>query len=160
MAFRLNFDYIKTLGDGEKSFEEFFAKFKDFEKETGLASDIELERIFVSNMSWAIFSAYKAVMLDAYVRFKMLESKIFDVKKYMDVRKTVELLKQVFPDEIKYIEDQKENCFPIMLDDLHHLLFEELQTVVVGVQEDESTLERAEMILAKVRRLNVQPVPE
>lgn len=155
MTIHFDFEYIKKFDDGGIKFNEFIEKVKNFENETGLSKGIELERIFVSKMAWAIFSAYKSVILDGYTRLKMLEAEIFDVQKYMKVDKTIELLKQLFPDESHYIDEKREKCFPIMLDDLLQLLFDELQSVVLGLQEDAETSQRAEQILMKAREIKI-----
>lgn len=120
-------------------------------------------RPYVSNLAWAYFSAYSAIISDGVIRIEMLKRGI-PGKDLVDVKGISELVTAALPYYSKFIEEHGPTGYYMLLDELESLLLKDFEIMLSGQEADAATVERAAEILKKadaVRAGNqgVQPIP-
>lgn len=109
-------------------------------------------RPFISEMSWAIFSAYEAITLFAVTQLQMLKSGL-DMPKVLDTKAVSNIVKAALPYYSEYIDKYGASGYHYLLDTLEAQLLSELRKILKGEESDKSTLKQAAVILAESERL-------
>ena len=103
-------------------------------------------RPFVSQMVWAIFSAYQAVIMHSVMRWLVLSGGLGS-KDFANNDVIVKLLKTALPHYSEYIDKSGPGGYPYMLEALESQLLVELQNMLNGVEADKANVEQAAEIL-------------
>lgn len=109
-------------------------------------------RPFVSQMTWALYSAYQTIVLFAVVKLQMLRSGL-DLSDALDTASVSNLVKIVLPHQLEYIQKYGDNAHHYLLDELELRLLEELQKMLQGAESDKATVEQAAAILKESERV-------
>ena len=110
-------------------------------------------RPFVSEMAWAIFSAYQAILLFAVTQMHILKSGL-NVPDVLDTSAINKLVEAVLPHHAAYLEKYGPAGYHYFVDELESLLLKELQNILNGKESDKASVEQAAAILQEVERVN------
>lgn len=111
------------------------------------ATSAEKLRLFVSPMAWAFFSAYKAIIMNDIIKYKVLEIGVG--KDVLKENKTLEkLVKTTLPEYIDYIEKNANISLYDLLDILEQKLLDELNRIIEGEHNDRDAVTKAAEILS------------
>ncbi len=109
-------------------------------------------RPFISPLSWALYSAYEAIVFHAVLKLHMLKSGL-DMGDVLNFDEVTKLVKVALPHHTEYIEKYGHSAFHYLLDELESSLLLELGNILKGVQSDKESIERAALILKESERL-------
>jgi hypothetical protein len=109
-------------------------------------------RPFVSDMSWAIFSAYQAILLFAVSQIQMLKTGL-DAPKILNIDAVSKLVQTAMPHYTEYLSKYGSAGFHYLLDELESRLLKELQNILKGEESDKASIEEAAVILKESERL-------
>lgn len=103
-----------------------------------------VNRPFVSQLAWAYYSAYEAVLYHAMFRMETLKRGInitnVPIRDDSDV---VDLLKLALPDKSDYIENYRSSCFHSLLNEIENRLLNEFRHMLSGQEVDSESIRRA-----------------
>lgn len=106
----------------------------------------QLARPFVSEMSWAIFSAYSSILSVAVLKMRMLSGGI-NIPNVIDEAKIQRLVLAALPHQKDFVTKHGPQAYHYLLDELEARLLTELRCVLRGVESDKETVEQAGEIL-------------
>ena len=109
-------------------------------------------RPFVSEMAWAIFSAYRAMVIFSASQLYLLKAGINEPK-VLDHSPVTKLVQAVLPHHSKYLEEYGAAGYHHLLDELESGLLKELQNILQGVASDKASVEQAAAILQEADRV-------
>lgn len=109
-------------------------------------------RPFVSEISWAIFSAYQAILLFAVTRLHMLKSGL-DVPDVLDTSAITKLIQAALPHRAAHLEKYGVAGYHYLVDELESTLLKELQNILKGQESDKASVEQAAAILQESERV-------
>ncbi len=112
-------------------------------------------RPFVSQMAWALFSAYQIIALQAVIKLKILSSGI-DAKDLLDKGTIANLVKTALPDQTEYIDKWGDAGYHYLLDVLEIRLLDEMRNMLAGVEADKASVEHAAKILKLSNELSAK----
>lgn len=115
-------------------------------------SSAEKARPFVSHMAWAVFSAYRAVVLHSVMRWHVLKGGL-GTKDFMDRDAIEKLIVTALPHYKDYLRNQGPDVYFYALEGLETKLLSELQAMLSGNDSDAATIEQAAEIIRKVNEL-------
>lgn len=110
-------------------------------------------RPFVSDMAWAIFSAYQAILLFAVTQLHILKSGL-NVPDVLDTSAINKLIQAALPHQSAYLEKYGVAGYHYLVDELESRLLKELQNILKGQESDRASVEQAAAILQEVERVN------
>lgn len=108
--------------------------------------EAEKARPFVSEMAWAVFSAYRAILSVAIIKMQILKSGL-DMPDIVDEDGVRRLITIVLPHQAAFVKQHDTGAYHYLLEELENLLLQELRRVVEGVESDRETVKRAGAIL-------------
>jgi hypothetical protein len=108
-------------------------------------------RPFVSDIAWALFSAYHATVSIAVIRLGLLQRGI--EKDLVDVKAVAELLKTALPHQADFIDNHDASAYHHLLDELENFLLWELRNTLRGVASDKESIEQAAEIIKVSNRV-------
>ena len=148
----VNYEYALKEAENDPKIREFFKSIgpdsaHEYIKDTAALS----ARPFLSELAWALFSAYSSILSTAVIRLEILKIGVNqDFTKEGSVLKVVKL---ALPNYKNYIDEHG-------VDGLHHLLeiletsiLTELKATLEDIDSDQSNVERAAKILAASEEL-------
>ena len=109
-------------------------------------------RPFVSEMSWAIFSAYQAVLLFAVTQLHMLKGGL-DMPDVMNTSAITKLVQAVLPHHTAYLEKYGASGYHHLVEELESQLLKELRNFLKGEESDRASVEQAAIILQESQRV-------
>lgn len=109
-------------------------------------SDAHKARPYVSQIAWALFSAYSAIVMSAVLKLKILQSGL-DMSGVLDESAVTKLIKAALPHRVEYINQYGTGAAYYLLDELETRLLEELQNILQGRESDKATIDQAAAIL-------------
>lgn len=112
------------------------------------------EQPFVSPIAWALFSAYQAVLVHAYLMVKVLELGIKDAGKLIKTESVGNLLKTALPYMTKYIDEHGSARYHYFLDELEAKLLAELRSMLEGEDIDKASVEQSAKIMKAVDQVS------
>jgi hypothetical protein len=117
-------------------------------------TDAHKSRPFVSDLAWALFSAYQAILLGAVARLHILKSGLSgDLLKADHVSATT---KAALPAYSSYIDKYGDaGCYQL-LNVLETELLKELRRILAGEESDKASVEQASKIMLAVTKLQEQ----
>lgn len=109
-------------------------------------------RPFVSQIAWALYSAYQAILMLAVLKLQMLKAGI-DIPNALDTDSVSKLIQVVLPHQSDYLRKHGANAYHYVLDELECRMLEELQNILRGAESDRASVEQAAAILKESERL-------
>jgi hypothetical protein len=109
-------------------------------------SNADRARPYVSDIAWALFSAYKAIVLQGVVFVEMWKRGT-DPTPILDTKPIAILIKAVLPESSASIDKWDSALFHRMLEPLENRLLTELRSTLKGTESDEATVKQAASIL-------------
>jgi hypothetical protein len=106
----------------------------------------DTERPFVSPLSWALYSAYRAVLGTAFARMKILEIGVDEPQKLLNENVLRDMLIAVLPEREDGIKAMPIGRAHDLLDEIEAKLLDELKRMLAGEEDDEETIKRAAKI--------------
>ena len=116
-------------------------------------SNMSAERIFVSPLAWAHFSAYQLILYMAYHRAKLWTLGISDPTKLLNLGALRAALRAALPHQSEYIDGQPISSYDYLLDELEECILKELRSILKGREYDQAEIARAGEIMAEVNRM-------
>lgn len=113
---------------------------------------VENEQPFLSPLAWAYFSAYRAVVMNAYATAKVLELGIDKSTELLSTEYAQDLLKAALPHQTEYIEKYKSAGYHNLLDELEQSLMKELKKMLEGEYADSASIKQASAIIMAVKK--------
>ena len=114
--------------------------------------DAAKARPFVSQMAWALFSAYQAIVSLAVAKLLLLKTGV-DSGKYLNIDSVTRLVRAALPHHAEYIQQHGDAAFHYLLDELESALLQELQRQLLGVESDKASIKQAADILKEVAQV-------
>lgn len=124
----------------------------EFNLKTLTSTNASKMRPFVSEMSWAIFSAYQAILLFAVTKLKMITAGL-DAPELINTSGITKLVQTVLPHHSAYLEKYGASGFHYLIDELESSLLKELQNILKGEESDKESVKRAAAILQEAERV-------
>lgn len=110
------------------------------------------ERPFVSDLAWALYSAYSTIVIGSWAIMKMLSAGVEDPEKLIKRDHAGNLLKSVLPEYAAYIDEHREAAHYYLLEKLETKILLELRQSLEGFQVDADNIERSKEIMAQVSK--------
>ncbi len=115
-------------------------------------NDASKARPFVSQIAWALYSAYQTIVIFAVVKLQMLRSGL-DMPDALDTDSVSKLIQVVLPHRTEYIQKYGDSAHYYLLEELESRLLEELQKILKGAESDKASVEQAAAILKETERV-------
>jgi hypothetical protein len=115
-------------------------------------ADAAKARPFVSQLAWALFTAYQAIVSVAVIRLEVLKTGL-DMPDVVNKDAVVKLITVALPHQAEFITKYDASAYHYLLDELESRLLEELQRLLRGVESDKASVEQAAAILKESERL-------
>ena len=116
--------------------------------------DVHKARPYVSEMAWALFCAYQAILIYTTMQFFILQRGLATAAELLDTDKVSKLVLTALPHYQEYVEKHGAKGYPYILETLETEILKELQRMMVGEESDKSNVERAAKIMQEVTRVN------
>jgi hypothetical protein len=108
-------------------------------------------RPFVSQLAWALFTAYQTIVAVAAIRLESLKAGLNT--DFVDKDAVTKLITAALPHHAEYIAKNDVRVCHYLLDELESRLLEELQKLLSGVESDKESIEQAAAIIKESERL-------
>lgn len=108
------------------------------------------EKLFVSPLAWALFSAYQSVVIGAVLRAKILAIGVEDAPKFLNNEHIKNVLKAVLPHQAEYIDKNEPAAHYHLLEEIEQNLLSELRRMLEGADIDEKSVGQAAQIMEAV----------
>lgn len=149
----IKFDEAAKEAAKNPRFRKLFDMFGDTLDHKKLGStNASMVRPFVSEMAWAIFSAYQAILLFAVMQVNMLKTGL-DAPNLLNASAITKLVQAVLPHQSTYLEKYGASGYHHLLDELESKLLQELQNILKGGESDKASVEQAALILQESERV-------
>jgi hypothetical protein len=140
---------LKLAAEDRKVREFFTALGKSFEPDKLEKTDAHKARPFVSEIAWALFAAYQAILYHAVVQVQMLKSGLND-SVLLDTESVTKLTKAALPGYTAYIDQHGMSGCSYLVDTLEVELLKELRRMMRGEESDKTSIEQAAKIMKEV----------
>lgn len=150
----IKFEEALKLSAKKQASREMFASLggnKDYQN-LKATKEAETARPFLSDMAWALYSAYQSILAVAMIKMHMLEHGI-DTPDIIDTNRIKRLLTAALPHQKDFINTVDTGAYHYLLDELETSLLNELRKILQGADVDKSTLEQAATILRESESL-------
>jgi hypothetical protein len=117
-------------------------------------NDVSAERIFISPLAWAYFSAYQAIMYVSYAQVRVLAAGIKVTSDFFDFKEVDRVLKAALPHHASYIDQHSSATYQYLLDELEESIIKELTTMLEGHQYDQAEIQHSKEIMREVNKAN------
>lgn len=127
-------------------------KFRDFLKSLpGDMSMLEIgeamkARPHISEMAWALFSAYMSVIGVHLTKLQILRTGLESPPDLVDSERVVQLVKVALPHRTDYLSKYGDSSLHLLLSELRESLLTEIRRMIDGKETDEATVQRAAAI--------------
>ena len=111
----------------------------------------EKARPFVSPMAWALFSAYRAIAMQAVVKLQII--KVGIGADLLEKDAVSNLVKAALPHRSEFINKYGDAGYHCLLEELEEALLAALRKMLAGEETDQASLERANDILMRSNEL-------
>jgi hypothetical protein len=147
----INYDEVVKDPEKRQVIEHFLPRTDDHSKPIAMN-----EQPFVSQIAWAYFLAYLAIIRSACIRAELLRGGIEEPEELLDVKEIKEVLKAALPHQSQFIEKSKPEAFHGLLDELEQKLLTELTNMLEGRALDVAALTQAKHIIDASKKLNLE----
>lgn len=155
----INFKGAAKKATEEQKVRDFFNEIGgDFDLENFKPLDPSKTRPFVSALSWAYYSAYRAIVMNAAAKLYILKTGL-DVAEFLNTEYVKNLIKVVLPHQADYIEKHGQDAFHYLLDEIESCLLAELGNILRSDQSDKENVVKAAKILVEAERLQATISP-
>lgn len=112
-------------------------------------------RPFISPLSWALYSAYRAMCHHETLKLFILKSGMDDMGKIesLNAEGVTAMVKAVLPHQTEYMEKYGSRAFYNLFQELESELLHELNNILQGKQSDKESIERAALILRETEKV-------
>jgi hypothetical protein len=149
----LKFEAVAKEASRNPKFREMFAAFGGrFDPQTLSAGDAAKARPFVSQIAWALFSAYQAIISVAVIKLHLLKAGL-DMPEIVDRDAIQKLITVALPHQAEYVVKYDTGAYHYLLDELESRLLEEMRKILQGVESDKASVEQAAAILKESERV-------
>jgi hypothetical protein len=151
------FNFTKSLREASLSLEarELFRQLAPIHDSKNFPKvDVHRARPFVSEMAWALFAAYQAILAYTTLQLTMLKIGQTEHASLLATGTVSKLVLTALPYYSEYIEKQGDKGYPYIVEPLEAALLKELQRMMRGEESDKASVEQAATILQEVRRVN------
>lgn len=151
---RLNVEEIEKLNAGDANIRKFVETLSVGDVvETMKGVQGANERLHLPDIVWAIYSAYKSIVVTCHVHMKALSAGILDASRLIKWDKVSELAKLVLPHQSNFIDQYGSAGLPHLLDEIEELMFKEIRQSLDGNEQDDEAIRRSAAIMQKVDRV-------
>jgi len=109
-------------------------------------------QLFVSPMAWAVFSAYRAVVMHSVMRWHTLKAGLGTVE-FSDNKAIEKLITAALPHWSEYVSEHGPAVYGNALEQLEAKLISELQAMLAGAESDRAALTQAAEIIREANAL-------
>ncbi len=149
----IKFDTASKRAANDPKVRDFFKIVGDnFDIQKLQRGDASKTRPFISPLSWALYSAYQAIVVHAGMQLHMLKVGL-DAGDILKTEELIKLVKVALPHQTNYIEKYGPSAFHYLLEELESELLLEFENVLNGVQPDKENLKKAAEVLQESKRL-------
>lgn len=142
----INFKEVSELSESNPRIREMFTQLGNVDLKKLPTNKALKTRPFISSLSWAYFSAYQAIVVNAVIRMEMLKIGI-NVQGVDDTEKVTKLVKVALPHHVGYIEKYGASAFHNLLDELESKLLMSFEVTLKGEELDKDTIKKAAEII-------------
>jgi len=114
--------------------------------------NVKSAQLYVSPISWALYSAYQSIITCDIIRLTMLQNGL-NKPKYIKEKNVSDLVKAALPHYSSYVDEYGSAGFYDLLDELESRLLEEIQKMIQGVEADQGTVMQAAEIMKAVNKV-------
>jgi hypothetical protein len=115
-------------------------------------TDAMKARPYVSDIAWALFSAYQAIVATALAKLELLKAGV-NMKEAILEDNILKLINVALPQYKEYIAKYGLSASQYLLDELEARLLDELRKILQGVESDKASVEQAAAILKETQRV-------
>ena len=108
-------------------------------------------RPFVTELAWAYYSAYQAIIAHGVLKLKTLQLGL--EKDFSDHKSIIDTVKVALPEYSDFIDEHGTSCLHYLLDALESKLLKEIQVMLKDKKADAEDIERAAQILKEAEKL-------
>ena len=108
--------------------------------------EAEKARPYVSEMAWAVFSAYRSILSVAMIKMQLLKSGL-DLPDVVDEERVRRLVTTVLPHQAEFVKEHDTGAYHYLLGELETRLLQELRRVLQGAESDREAIKQAGEIL-------------
>lgn len=150
----INFEVaVKNAAKHPQIRKTFTAIGGDFDIKRFQTDNASKARPFISPLSWALYSAYRAICHHTTLKLHMLKCGLdIDKVESLNAEGVTKLVKVVLPHQTEYIEKHGSRAFHYLLEELEDSLLHEIDNILQGKQSDKESIERAGLILKESER--------
>jgi len=142
----INFKEASELAESNPRAREMFTQLGNVDLKNLPTNKALKTRPFVSSLSWAYFSAYQAIVINAVIRMEILKIGI-NIKDVNDTENVTKLVKVALPHQVEYIEKYGPSAFHYLLDELEAKLLMSFEVTLKGEELDKETIKKAAEII-------------
>lgn len=155
---RVDFDWVKKNHDNDDSIQGFFKNIGqgiDKENFTTRLNELDVQgaQPFVTELLWALYSAYSGIFMKYYVDQLVYENGA-PPKIIADSENLKKLVLLAMPEQKTVFEKFEEVRFSIFLDLLENQILREIKRIFNGDQETQASIDRAMNIQNQLAKLN------
>lgn len=114
--------------------------------------EAEKARPFVSEMAWAIFSAYRSMLSVAVIKMQLLKTGL-DIPKVIDEEGVRRLITIALPHQADFVAKHDTGAYHYLLEEMETRLLAELLKGLQGTESDKETVRKAGEILRESERV-------
>lgn len=143
----IKFEECSKRIEHEPKLQEFFKMIsKGVPDFTGIGRTAASARPHLSELAWALYSAYTTVFVVSATQMKILSEGI-DARKFFDFAATDKVLIAALPEYEDYIKKFSHACYGQLIDVLTNKILAELRNALAGREQDAQGVARASEIL-------------
>lgn len=141
----VKYDEVLKLGATNPKVSEMFKMLdKDSNHDYFLSYSTPKARPFISELSWALFSAYSSILAIAVMRIEALKSSV--TKDFFNDDSILDTVKVALPHQKKFIDEHGIEGLHYLLEELEKSILKELKNILDGKGLDEANIKWANAI--------------
>ena len=149
----IKFEGAAAAAEDEENTRKFFETLaKSNPNPEELKHEGDQQRPFVTPVVWALFSAYRSILMYAYLQLEVLKNGL-PAKFLKDGSDIADLIKKVAPEYSTYMDEFGSGGFHFMLDTLEEKTLAAMRAMLDGAEYDQTELKRASEILKAAEQL-------
>ncbi len=113
-------------------------------------SDADKARPFLSPVAWALFTAYRTIVVLAVVKIQALQTGMD--KHFLDENSIRELISSALPHKAELVKKVDSGAYHHLLEELETRLLDELTKMLNGVESDKQSVEQSAEIIRMAER--------
>lgn len=145
----VNFDFALNEAPADPRIREMFTSLNQYFKigTAGMSPDnTDTSRLYVSEEAWAIFYAYKQVIILAVMKMKMLEIG-YDGTKMIKTKEITDMVRAVLPHQSEFIDKYGMSSLDYLVEEMESKLFNLLKNELRGSVAGKESADRAAEIM-------------